>query len=89
VLQALLASSGAFYVGLAVFAVVMSLIGAFYYLRVVKIMYFDAPTQTAGIEAGLDARSVLSVNGLLVLVLGIVPGGLMTLCAQAVAKLLG
>lgn len=89
VLQALLASSGAFYVGLAVFAVVMSLIGAFYYLRVVKIMYFDAPTQTAAIEAGLDARSVLSINGLLVLVLGIVPGGLMTLCAQAVAKLLG
>jgi len=89
VLQALLASSGAFYVGLAVFAVVMSLIGAFYYLRVVKIMYFDAPTQTAEIEAGLDARSVLSINGLLVLVLGIVPGGLMTLCAQAVAKLLG
>lgn len=89
VLQALLASSGAFYVGLAVFAVVMSLIGAFYYLRVVKIMYFDAPTQTAEIEASLDARAVLSINGLLVLVLGIVPGGLMTLCAQAVAKLLG
>jgi NADH-quinone oxidoreductase subunit N len=89
VLQALLASSAAFYVGLAVFAVIMSLIGAFYYLRVVKIMYFDAPTQTAEIEAGLDARAVLSVNGLLVLVLGIVPGGLMTLCAQAVAQLLG
>jgi NADH-quinone oxidoreductase subunit N len=87
VLQALLASSGAFYVGLAVFAVVMSLIGAFYYLRVVKIMYFDAPTQTAAIEAGIDARSVLSLNGALVLVLGIVPGGLMTLCAQAVAQL--
>ncbi len=87
VLQALLASSGAFYVGLAVFAVIMSLIGAFYYLRIVKIMYFDAPTQTAAIEAGLDARSVLMVNGALVLVLGIVPGGLMTLCAQAVAKL--
>ena len=87
VLQALLASSGAFYVGLAVFAVIMSLIGAFYYLRVIKIMYFDAPTQTADIEAGLDARSVLSINGLLVLVLGIVPGGLMTLCAQAVAHL--
>jgi NADH-quinone oxidoreductase subunit N len=87
VLQALLASSGAFYVGLAVFAVVMSLIGAFYYLRLVKIMYFDAPTQTADIEAGFDARSVLSLNGALVLVLGIVPGGLMTLCAQAVARL--
>ncbi len=88
VLQALLASSGAFYVGLAVFAVIMSLIGAFYYLRLVKVMYFDAPTQTAAIEAGLDARSVLSVNGALVLLLGILPGGLMALCAQAVAALL-
>jgi NADH-quinone oxidoreductase subunit N len=60
--------------GLAVFAVIMSLIGAFYYLRLVKLMYFDAPTQTAPIEAGADVRSVLSVNGALVLVLGIVPG---------------
>ncbi|AOF87489.1 proton-translocating NADH-quinone oxidoreductase, chain N family protein [Hydrogenophaga sp. RAC07] len=88
VLQALLASGTAFYVGLAVFAVIMSLIGAFYYLRLVKVMYFDAPTQTAEIEAGLDARSVLSVNGALVLLLGILPGGLMALCAQAVAALL-
>jgi NADH-quinone oxidoreductase subunit N len=89
VLQALLASSGAFYVGLAVFAVIMSLIGAFYYLRLVKVMYFDAPTQTADIEAGADARSVLSLNGALVLGLGILPGGLMTLCAHAVSQLLG
>jgi NADH-quinone oxidoreductase subunit N len=88
VLQALLASSQAFYIGLAVFAVLMSLVGAFYYLRVVKVMYFDPPTQTAAIEAGFDVRSVLSVNGALVLVLGIVPGGLMTLCAQAIASLL-
>jgi NADH-quinone oxidoreductase subunit N len=87
VLQALLASPSGFHVGLAVFAVVMSLIGAFYYLRLVKVMYFDAPSQTAPIEAGLDVRSVLSVNGALVLVLGIVPGGLMALCAQAVAAL--
>jgi NADH-quinone oxidoreductase subunit N len=88
VLQALLASSESFYIGLAVFAVIMSLIGAFYYLRLVKVMYFDPPTQTADIQAGVDARSVLSVNGALVLVLGIVPGGLMTLCAQAVASLM-
>ena len=87
VLQALLASPDAFYVGLAVFAVIMSLVGAFYYLRLVKLMYFDAPTQTAPIEAGADVRSVLSVNGALVLILGIVPGGLMALCAQAVASL--
>ena len=87
VLQALLASPSTFHVGLAVFAVVMSLIGAFYYLRLVKVMYFDAPTQSAPIEASLDVRSVLSVNGALVLILGIVPGGLMALCAQAVAAL--
>ncbi|MBS3912017.1 MAG: NADH-quinone oxidoreductase subunit NuoN [Hydrogenophaga sp.] len=87
VLQALLASSGAFYIGLAVFAVLMSLLGAFYYLRLVKVMYFDPPTQTAEIVAGADVRSVLTLNGALVLVLGIVPGGLMALCAQAVASL--
>ncbi len=88
VLQALLASSQPIYIALAVFAVVMSLIGAFYYLRLVKVMYFDAPTQTAGISAGIDVRSVLSVNGALVLLLGILPGGLMALCAQAIASLL-
>jgi NADH-quinone oxidoreductase subunit N len=88
VLQALLASSQPVYIGLAVFAVLMSLVGAFYYLRVVKVMYFDAPTQMAAIEAGFDVRSLLSVNGALVLVLGIVPGGLMTLCAQAIASLM-
>jgi NADH-quinone oxidoreductase subunit N len=88
VLQALLASPQPFYIGLAVFAVVMSLIGAFYYLRLVKVMYFDAPTQTAPIEAGADVRTVLSLNGALVLGLGILPGGLMALCAQAIAALI-
>jgi NADH-quinone oxidoreductase subunit N len=87
VLQALLASSQSAYIWLAVFAVMMSLIGAFYYLRVIKVMYFDAPTGREGIEMPASAHAVLSLNGLLVLVLGIVPGGLMTLCAQAVAGL--
>ena len=87
VLQALLASPQPVYIGLAVFAVVMSLIGAFYYLRLVKVMYFDAPTQTAPIEAGADVRTVLSINGALVLVLGVLPGGLMALCAQAITAL--
>jgi NADH-quinone oxidoreductase subunit N len=87
VLQALLASGQGFYIGLSIFAVMMSLVGAFYYLRVVKVMYFDAPTQTAPLEAGADARAVLAVNGGLLLVLGIMPGGLMTLCAQAVASM--
>ncbi len=89
VLQALVASGQGLYIGLAVFAVVMSLIGAFYYLRVVKVMYFDAPITATTVSAPADVRAVLSVNGLLVLVLGIVPGGLMTLCAQAIVKMLG
>jgi len=87
VLQALLASGQSFYIWLAVFGVVMSLIGAFYYLRVVKVMYFDAPQQTQAVQAPTDAQAVLSVNGLLVLGLGILPGGLMTLCMQAVLGL--
>ncbi|MGQ9724017.1 MAG: NADH-quinone oxidoreductase subunit NuoN [Tepidimonas sp.] len=83
VLQALLAADGGQYVGLAVFAVLASLVGAFYYLRVVKVMYFDAATQTAPIQAPLQVRAVLSVNGALVLILGLMPGGLMALCIQA------
>ncbi|KQP22506.1 NADH-quinone oxidoreductase subunit NuoN [Pseudorhodoferax sp. Leaf267] len=89
VLQALVASGEALYVALAVFAVVMSLIGAFYYLRVVKVMYFDAPITATTVSAPLDVRAVLSVNGALVLLLGIVPGGLMALCAQAIVLTLG
>jgi NADH-quinone oxidoreductase subunit N len=88
VLQALLATSQPIYIGLAVFAVLMSLIGAFYYLRLVKVMYFDAASESRAIEAGFDVRSVLSINGALVLILGVVPGGLMALCAQAIASLL-
>jgi NADH-quinone oxidoreductase subunit N len=88
VLQALLDVGGGVYLGLAIYAVLMSLIGAFYYLRVVKVMYFDAPTQDAAIQAPWDVKAVLSVNGALVLVLGLVPGGLMALCASAIAALL-
>jgi len=88
VLQALIASGQAFDIGLAIFAVMMSLIGAFYYLRVVKLMYFDAPVQTAPIEATTDIRVVLSINGALVLGLGLLPGGLMALCASAVTRML-
>ncbi len=87
VLQSLLNAGGGIYIGLTVFAVMMSLIGAFYYLRIVKVMYFDAPVQTAAIEAPADVRLVLSLNGALVLVLGLVPGGLMTLCDQAILAL--
>ena len=88
VLQALIASGGGMQVALAVFAVLMSLIGAFYYLRVVKVMYFDAPITASQVSASLDVRAVLVVNGALVLVLGIMPGSLMNLCADAVLRAL-
>jgi NADH-quinone oxidoreductase subunit N len=89
VLQALIASGQSFSIGLAIFAVMMSLVGAFYYLRVVKVMYFDAPTSSEGITAPMDVRAVLSINGGLVLLLGLVPGGLMALCARAIVQMLG
>jgi NADH-quinone oxidoreductase subunit N len=87
VLQALVSTGTSFHIGLAVFAVVLSLIGAFYYLRVVKVMYFDAATDDSRIEAPADARTVLSLNGAAVLVLGLLPGGLMAMCAQAIRAL--
>jgi NADH-quinone oxidoreductase subunit N len=86
VLQALVASGETAYIALAVFAVIMSLIGAFYYLRVVKVMYFDAPVQTAAIQAPLDVRVVLTLNGALLFVLGLLPGGLMALCSEAILR---
>jgi NADH-quinone oxidoreductase subunit N len=88
VLQSLVASGQTLYIALAVFAVIMSLIGAFYYLRVVKVMYFDPPADTTPLSVPVDVRSVLTVNGLLVLILGVVPGGLLSLCAQAVWQML-
>ena len=86
VLQALISSGQTSYLVLAVFAVMMSLIGAFYYLRVIKVMYFEAPHahNAQPIHAPADARIVLALNGALLLVLGIAPGGLMTLCAQSI-----
>ena len=67
-------------VWLAVVAVLFSLIGAFYYLRVVKLMYFDAPNDVAPIKAGLDMRLLLSANGLAVALFGLFPQLLMGLC---------
>ena len=89
VLQALIASGQPTDIGLAVFAVVMSLIGAFYYLRVIKVMYFDQPITASTVSAPADVRTVLSINGALVLILGILPSGLMTLCANAIKQMLG
>jgi len=71
------------FVWLAVVAVLFSLVGAFYYLRIVKLMYFDEPVDTAPIEATADMRALLSVNGLAMLVFGILPQPLMGLCLYA------
>jgi NADH:ubiquinone oxidoreductase subunit 2 (subunit N) len=76
-------------VWLAIAAVLLSLIGAFYYLRIVKTVYFDEPSDTAVIAPSADARAVMAVNGALVLLLGIVPGPLMALCYDAVKQALG
>lgn len=88
VLQSLIVTGDAGYLWLAGIAVVMSLIGAFYYLRVVKVMYFDEPVQTAALEASGGARVLLSLNGAAVLVFGIVPGGLLLMCREAIVKAL-
>jgi NADH-quinone oxidoreductase subunit N len=70
------------YLWLAAAAVLFSVIGAYYYLRVVKVMYFDDPTDDGQIEANGTMRLVLSVNALAVLVLGVAPGPLLDLCAR-------
>lgn len=88
ILQALINTGLPVYIGLAVFAVIMSLVGAFYYIRVIKVMYFDEPAGSFDIQAPMDMRSVLSINGLALLVLGLVPGGVMALCVRAAAQML-
>jgi len=70
---------------LAVVAVVFSIIGAFYYLRVVKLMYFDRAEDSQPIETSADMKLVLSANGLGILLLGITPSSLLTLCASAIS----
>jgi len=78
VLQAVVAAG---YLWLAIVAVFFSLIGCYYYLRVVKLMYFDEPLNTMPIQAPADMKILLSVNGLAVALLGIFPQTLMSLCA--------
>ena len=89
VLQALVTTNITGYIVLAVVAVLLSLVGAFYYLRVVKVMWFDepigpapAPTGSAGVSA------LLAVNGAAVLVFGLLPGGLMAFCRDAILRAL-
>jgi len=84
-LSVLQAVVGAGYVWLAVFAVIMSLIGAFYYLRVVKVVYFDEPEgEEHPVATGLLTKLVMLVNGVLIIGLGVLPGGLMDTCIRVI-----
>ncbi|PHS32154.1 MAG: NADH-quinone oxidoreductase subunit NuoN [Methylophaga sp.] len=67
-------------VSLAIVAVLMSVIGAFYYLRIIKVMYFDKAEQNTALEAPTDMRIMISVNALTVLALGLFPGALLAVC---------
>jgi NADH-quinone oxidoreductase subunit N len=73
------------FVWLVVFAVLMAAVGAFYYLRVVKLMYFDDPHDHSVIAPQPDVAIVLGVNGLALLVLGLMPQRMMELCAYAIS----
>ncbi|MES9883909.1 MAG: NADH-quinone oxidoreductase subunit NuoN [Sedimenticola sp.] len=70
---------------LALVAVFFSIIGAFYYLRIIKLMYFDKPEDETPLSASMDTRVVLSINGLSILLLGLFPAGLLTACAAVFA----
>jgi NADH-quinone oxidoreductase subunit N len=74
------------HITLVVLALLFSLIGAFYYLRIVKLMYFDAPESHEKLYLQPDSSLLISINGLAVLALGILPGTLMSVCAVSVQQ---
>ncbi len=88
VIQALVSTSVTLYIVLAVVAVVFSLIGAFYYLRIVKVIWFDAPVQTAAIGQTPGVGLLLATNGAAVLLFGPFSGGVMALCRDAIVRTL-
>ncbi|HZR03226.1 MAG TPA: NADH-quinone oxidoreductase subunit NuoN [Burkholderiales bacterium] len=83
-LAVLQAAFQAGYTGLVVVAVLLSLVGAFYYLRIVRVMYFDEPLDRSPLVITTDQRALMSVNALALLVLGIAPGWLLALCQHAI-----
>jgi NADH-quinone oxidoreductase subunit N len=83
VLQAVLSAG---YTWLAVLAVLLSLIGVFYYLRIVKLMYFDEPETDVAIAPKGDVKVLLSANGLAILAFGIFPQSLIALCSYAIQQ---
>ncbi|HNK17452.1 MAG TPA: NADH-quinone oxidoreductase subunit NuoN [Piscinibacter sp.] len=88
VLQAIVSTNVSLYIWLAIVAVLLSLVAAFYYLRVIKVMYFDEPVDAHPIASTGEVRTILSLNGAAILLFGILPGGLMAMCAQAIVKAL-
>jgi NADH-quinone oxidoreductase subunit N len=88
VLQALVSTNLAGYIWLAVVAVLLSLIGAYYYLRIVKVMYFDEPVDRSPVVRSGGVSALLAANGAAVLLLGLLPGGLMAMCRDAIVRAL-
>jgi len=88
ILQALITTNLTGNLVLALVAVLFSLVGAFYYLRLIKVMFFDEAREVRPIERSSGISSVLALNGAAVLLFGVVPDGLMSLCREAVIKAL-
>jgi NADH-quinone oxidoreductase subunit N len=88
VIQALVTTAHTGYIALAVAAVLFSLVGAFYYLRVVKVMWFDAPAEAPAPQRPQGVTLLLAANGAAVLGLGLFSGGLMALCRDAIVRTL-
>ena len=88
ILQALVSTNQPTFIALAVFAVLMSLIGAYYYLRLVKVMYFDETIEVEPIHRSRGVTALLAFNGAAVLGFGLLPGGLMAMCRDAIIKAL-
>jgi len=88
VLQALVSTGNQTYIVLAVIAVLLSLVGAYYYLRVVKTMFFDEPADAGPVRGETGATVLLALSGIATLGLGMLPDGLMGVCRDAVLKAL-
>lgn len=86
VIQALITTNVTLYIVLAVVAVLFSLIGAFYYLRVVKVMWFDEPAHSVLTERTQGVTALLALNGAAVLLFGVFSGGLMAICRDAIQR---
>ena len=88
ILQALITTNVTGYIVLAVIAVMLSLVGAYYYLRIVKVMWFDEPTEASRPLQSNGISALLALNGAAVLGLGLLPGGLMAMCRDAILRAL-